>query len=181
MSKPEGPVDPAEPLPYAAPVPDEDEGETGQASRRPPKSVRIAVRLMFANAVFALLALVSALATPAADYRETVRAYDASLTAEQIDQYAGDLLRYHATVSALILLANLAQTNPVGRGRGWARVAAWHLTGMGLVLLLAGGAPGDALSVLLTVVGIAVDIAIIVLLASKRSRAFFPRRSPRVR
>jgi hypothetical protein len=65
----------------------------------------------------------------------------------------------------------------VGKGKNWARIVTWVLASLGVLSGLAALAqPEPALSRILSIIGLLVDIAIIVLLAQRPSNEYFRRR-----
>ena len=178
--------------PYAAPLPDpinpagDDEELTGEPNgelqRRgrpvPPRHVVVATWLMYVNAAFALLSLIVRIATPMETYRGAVASAYPDLTPERVAQLAESARAYYSVIEAIFLVAWLTLTVPVRRGRRWARAVTFFLAGLGLVAVTAQADSGVGYA--LTAVAVAVDVAIIGLLASRSSRAFFPKR-PRLR
>jgi hypothetical protein len=163
-------------LPYASPLDLPEEAVADREARRPapPRHVVFATWLMWTNGAFALVALVVAVATPAADYLAAIRGAYPDLPADQIARLA-DAARTFSAVSPSIFLASyLALTIPLRRGRRWARLVTWFLAGLGLVSLAAQADSIEARS--LSFLGAAIDLGIILLLATKQSRAFFPKR-----
>ena len=81
---------------------------------------------------------------------------------------------YLALVPGIFLALYLGLTIPIRYGRRWARVSVWFLAGLGLISL---AAPVDSIvGTILTFTGAGIDFGVIVLLATKQSRALFPRR-----
>ncbi len=176
------------PMPPAAPTPEppgnQHEGGTladgtREPGPQPPRTVRLAAYLLLVNAAVALLSVLVTLATPIADYRATVAAAYPVYTAEQVAKLAGDLRKFHLVVAGVLLLANLALSLGLRRGLNWVRVATLLLTGMALVVTVSGGSgQAGALAAAVTLLGVAVDVAILALLATRSARAFFPRARP---
>jgi len=163
--------------PYAAPLdfPAESAADPERPRRPiPPRHVIIATWLMWANAAFGLVSLIVAVATPASEYVSAARGAYPDLPADQIARLAESARVYTALIPGIFLASYLGLTIPIRRGRRWARVTTWFLAGLGLVSLAAQS--DSVVAKILTFIGAGIDFGIIVLLATKQSRAFFPKR-----
>jgi hypothetical protein len=155
------------PAQYGQPVP------VGPA----PSSVMYAVRLMFVAAAFGALSLIVALST-----KSTLRAniakknpdFDSAKLNTAVNVAIGAGVVFGIVFVVLFVLLALQ----VRKGKNWARVVTWVITGLGIVSALASlGQTVAAASRVVGLISALLDIAIVVLLLQKPSNAFF---KPRV-
>lgn len=149
-----------------------------------PSSIRTAVRLMWAGAVVSLLSLVVTLVTLGGlkgQVRDQLAATQQDVTPEMVD--AAFAAAIGAGVAGAVIAIGLwlwmAWKN--GQGRRWARVVATVLGAINVVstlFTLSAGA-STAPSLVVSVVGLVLAVAILVLLWRKDSSAFYAARSAR--
>lgn len=155
---------PGEPLPPPA------------AQGPPPAPVRTAVNLMFARAALGLLGLL-ALYTGRSTIEDTLRRAQPGASTATITNSVNTTLTVAATFAVVFTVLYVLLALQVRKGRSWARIVAMALSAVGLlsaVTAVLGEAP--ALSRLLSVVQVLVDLGILALLARKESAEFFRRR-----
>ena len=141
----------------------------------PPPPVENAVRLMFARAALGVLGLIVLFLTKDS-LREQIQRSDPSLSTGTVDTATTAALTFSSVLGIVFLALYLLLALQVRKGKGWARIVTLVLAGLGVVSGLAsllGTAP--ALSLGLAVLTLALDIAIIVLLAQRRSNEYFRR------
>ena len=138
-----------------------------------PSSVVNAVRLMFAAAVLGLVSLVVALSTKStlrADIAKKNPDYDPHKLDTAVNVAIGAGVVFGIIFIVLFILLALQ----VRRGKNWARIVTWVITGLGIISALA--SLGQTVAAASRVVGLVsglLDIAIVVLLMQKPSNAFF--------
>jgi hypothetical protein len=141
----------------------------------PPPPVENAVRLMFARAAMGVVGLIVLFLTKDS-LRDQIRRNDATVSAEMVDTAMTVALIFGSVVEIVFIGLYLLLALQVRKGKNWARIVTLVLAGLGVVLGLAsllGTVP--ALTLGLAVLTLALDIAIIVLLAQRRSGEFFRR------
>ena len=141
----------------------------------PPPPVKNAVMLMFVRAGLGVLGLIVLFLTKDS-LREQIQRSDPSLSAGTVDTATTEALTVSSVLGIVFLALYLLLALQVRKGKGWARIVTLVLAGLGVVSGLAsllGTAP--ALSFGLSVITLGLDIAIIVLLAQRRSSEYFRR------
>ena len=141
----------------------------------PPPPVQNAVMVMFAQAGLGVLGLIALFLTKDS-LQDQIRRNDATVSAEMVDTAMTVSLIFGSVVEIVFIGLYLLLALQVRKGKNWARIVTLVLAGLGVVLGLAfllGTAP--ALSRGLALVALALDIAIIVLLAQRRSNEYFRR------
>jgi len=138
-----------------------------------PQSVVLAVRLMFVAAVLGLVSLVVALSTKStlrADIAKKNPDFDSAKLNTAVNVAIGAGVVFGIIFIVLFILLALQ----VRKGKNWARVVTWVITGLGIISALA--SLGQTVAAASRVVGLVsglLDIAIVVLLLQKPSNAFF--------
>ena len=141
----------------------------------PPPPVENAVRLMFARAALGVVGLLALFLTKDS-LRDRITRNDATVSAEMVDTAMTMALIFGSVVEIVFIGLYLLLALQVRKGKNWARIVTLVLAGLGVVLGLASlleTAP--AVSRVLSLIALALDIAIIVLLAQRRSGEFFRR------
>jgi len=142
-----------------------------------PSSVVNAVRLMFVAAVLGLVSLVVALSTKStlrADIAKKNPDFDAAKLNTAVNVAIGAGVVFGIIFVVLFILLALQ----VRKGKNWARIVTWVITGLGILSALASlGQTVAAASRVVSLIGGLLDIAIVVLLLQKPSNAFFKPRS----
>jgi hypothetical protein len=142
-----------------------------------PSSVVNAVRLMFVAAALGVVSLIVALST-----KNTIRTkiadknpdFDSHKLDTAVNVTIGTIVVFGIIFIVLFVLLALQ----VRKGKNWARVVTWVITGLGIISALA--SLGQSVSAASRVVGLVsglLDVAIVVLLMQKPSNAFFKPRS----
>lgn len=155
-----GAMPPAE---YGQPVP------VGPA----PSSVVNAVRLMFVAAAFGLISLVVALST-----KNTLRAAIAkknpNFDSQKLDTAVNVAIVAGVVFGIIFIVLFVLLALQVRKGKNWARVVTWVITGLGIINALA--SLGQTLAAASRVVGLVsgvLDVAIVMLLLQRSSNEFF--------
>ena len=141
----------------------------------PPPPVQIAVMAMFVRAGLGVLSLIVLFLTRDS-LREQIQRSEPTLSADTVDAATTAALTLSGILGLVFLGLYLLLTLQVRKGKGWARIVTFVLAGLGVLWGLSSlleTAP--ALSRGLALVAVALDIAIIVLLAQRRSGEFFRR------
>lgn len=155
-------------------------GGSRQAPPAPaqPSSIAMAVKLMYAGAGVALLGLVYTIATLGGlkdDVREQILDGDPNATQATIDAAYGVLIGFAVVFGLIGALLWLWMAWKNGQGRGWARVVATVFGAFNLIGLLFSLAGGNAepISLILSAVGAAIGVYVLVLLYKKESTSFY--------
>jgi hypothetical protein len=155
-----GAMPPAE---YAQPVP------LGPA----PSSVMYAVRLMFVGVV----ALIVALSTKST-IRSKIAAKNPDFDSQKLNTAVNVTIGTIVVFGVIIIVLFVLLALQVGKGKQWARVITWILSGLGIISALASlGQNVAAASRAVSLLSGLLDVAIVVLLLQKPSNAYF---KPRV-
>jgi hypothetical protein len=181
------PIDPAyQPLPpapgpggfgqYGA-MPPAEYGQPPAPVGPPPSSVIYAVQLMYVAAAAGLVSLIVALSTKStlrADIAKKNPDFDSAKLNTAVNVASGAGVVFGIVFIVLFVLLALQ----VRKGKNWARVVTWVITGLGIVSALAslGQTVAPASRVISLVSGL-LDVAIVVLLLQKPSNAFFKPRT----
>ncbi|MDQ2748089.1 MAG: hypothetical protein M3Y44_00915 [Actinomycetota bacterium] len=165
--------------PYAAgaynPMPGEP--PRGPVTRGPaPAPVGNAVRLMFVRAAMGVLSLIALLATKDTLRKEVLKK-NSGYSTQKLDDVVNAAVTIGIVIGLVFIVLYVLLALQVGKGKNWARIVTWVLAGLGVLSGLASFAqPEPALSRILGVIGLLIDIAIIVLLAQRPSNEYFRRR-----
>jgi hypothetical protein len=178
MSEPTDPV--YQPLP-AAPgygaMPPAEYGQPPAPVGPAPSSVASAVRLMFAAAAFEVVVLIVALSTKST-IRSKIAAKNPKFDAQKLNTAVNVTIATVVVFSIIIIVLFIWLALQVGKGKNWARIVTWVLSGLGIITAL--GSLGQNVSAASRVVGLVgglLDVAIVVLLMQKPSNAFFKPRT----
>ncbi len=145
------------------------------ASGPPPPPVHNAVLVMFARAGMGVLGLIVLFLTKDS-LREQILLADPTLRAETVEAAMSVALTLGSVLGIVFIVLYLLLALQVREGKNWARILTLVLAGLGVLSGLASllqTAP--ALSRGLALITLALDIAIIVLLAQRRSNDYFRR------
>jgi len=155
--------------------------ETPQQPQRTeqPRSVRNAVRLMYAGAALEVIAVIVTLLTQGSLKSSILKSHP-DYTAAQL--HTAEVARTAALIIGALIAIGLwiwmAQAN--GRGLSWARTLSAVFFGIStLSLLVSLIAARSAGSLIIGVIVWLVGLAVIILLFSKESRPFFSKQAPR--
>jgi hypothetical protein len=159
-----------------------DPSSAGPAAEAPP-SINRAVRLMWVGAGLSALGIVVSLLTRD-DLRDNVRkalVENGDFTQSKLDTTYNSLLAAGIITGIIAIALWLWMAYANGKGRTWARIVATVLGGLDILLVLGALAQGEesALSVVFSAINAVLAIAIIVLLWSKQSSAYYRARSRR--
>jgi hypothetical protein len=142
-------------------------------SRTAPVDVVRAAQLMFARVavgvVGALLTLSSANAI-----KDAIREANPSFSSDKVDSRYNAIVVTSIALSVVIAVLYILLALQVRKGKNWARITTWVLSGLSVLFGLAGLlGTGTGLEKAVFVVGLLIDVAIIVLLARKPSNEYF--------
>ena len=143
----------------------------------PPAPVTNAVKLMYARAAVSLLSLL-VLFTSTDTLRAQLNDANASLTPAELDSAVSVAITVGVVFAVVFTALFVLLALQVRKGRSWARIVTWVLAGLSALLgVLSLLSPAPGLARVLGLVALALDVAIIVLLAAKPSSGYF--RQPR--
>ncbi|MCG8915460.1 hypothetical protein L6E12_06630 [Actinokineospora sp. PR83] len=164
-----------DPMPAAPPLSDR---EMGQPLSRP-KPVDTAFTLWIANAALSLIAFVVSL-TIGGDAlreaaRESARAGGGNLSDSEIDTAVSAGLAFSGVIAVLFFALYLLFAFKMRAGRNWARITLTVLGALGLISSLFGllGGTLDGLSIVLTIIQIALIGTAIFMMWQKESTHYF--------
>ena len=141
----------------------------------PPAPVQNAVMVMFVRAGLGVLSLIVLFLTKDT-LREQIQLTDPSLSPETVDTATTAAVTFGGVLGIVFIGLYVLLALQVRKGKGWARIVTFVLAGLGVVSVLASllqTAP--ALTRGFSLVALALDVAIIVLLAQRRSNDYFRR------
>ncbi len=174
------PTDPAYPPLPAAPgygaMPPAEYSQPVPVGPAPP-SVLNAVRLMFLGAAIAVVAVIVAIST-----KSTIKSkiaaknpdFDSQKLNTAVNVTIGSLVVFGVIVVVLFIWLALK----VRKGRNWARIVTWVLSGLGILGALGSlGQNVSGASRAVSLVGGVLDVAVVVLLMQKTSNAYFKPRT----
>jgi O-antigen/teichoic acid export membrane protein len=141
-----------------------------------PAPVQNAVRLMLVQAALSVLGFIVLLATKDT-LRKEIAKKNTSYDTTKLDDVVNAAVTIGIVIGLIFTVLYILLALQVGKGKNWARIVTWVLASLGAVAGLASFAqPEPALSRILSILGLAIDIAIIVLLAQRLSNDYFRRR-----
>lgn len=143
-----------------------------------PAPIRLAVRLMWAGAAVSVLSVVVGLVTYGSfkdDVTAGLRADDVNVSQTTIDAAVAVGITFVVALGVLGALVWVWMAWKNGQGRAWARIVATVLGGLNVLFTLIGFAGGQSepLTLVLSVVNLALAVAILVNLWKKESTAFY--------
>jgi len=139
----------------------------------PPAPVLSAVRLMFIRAATGVLGTLVLLATKNT-LKEAILRANPNADAAKLDSLVNSALTFGIVFALIFIVLYVLLAMQVRNGRNWARIVTWVLAGLGVLSALASLAQAQpALSRILSLIGGAIDVAIIVLLAQRPSGQYF--------
>jgi len=143
----------------------------------PPKQVDNAVKLMLARAALSVLSLLALFVTQDA-LRDQLREADPTISGSTLDTALTVALVAGAVFSLIFVTLYVLLALQVKKGKSWARIVTLVLAGLSILTGLFGltqAAP--ALSRIIGIVILVVEIAIVVLLLSSQAKQYFAARS----
>ena len=106
--------------------------------------------------------------------KDAIKKNDSTLTAKEVNDAVNLGITIAVVFGVILVVLYVLLAIQVGKGKNWARIVTWVLVGLSTLFGLASFAqPESALSRVLSIVGLIIDIAIIVLLAQKPSNEYF--------
>jgi hypothetical protein len=141
-----------------------------------PAPVTNAVRLMFVQAGLSVLGFIALLATKDS-LRTEIRKHNTGYSQQKLDDVVNAAVTIGIVIGLIFTVLYILLALQVGKGKNWARIVTWVLASLGVISGLASLAqPEPALSRILSIIGLIIDIAIIVMLAQRQSNEYFRRR-----
>jgi hypothetical protein len=185
MSDPTNPYQPAPPAPgdmgaYGAGMPPA-QYQYGVAAPvapvgPPPQPVVNAARLMFLSAALSVIGLI-VLFSSKDSLRAAIEKKNPGFDAQKVDTAVNAAVGVGVVFGIIFIVLYVLLALQVQKGKNWARIVAWVITGLGVLSALASLAqPSAGASRLFSLIGGVIDLAIIVLLAQKVSNDYFRRR-----
>jgi hypothetical protein len=151
-------------------------GQPPAAAGPPPNEVVRATILMFVQAALGLLGLIFNFAD-ADGIKDSIRDSDPTLSADQVDSAYTVGLIFAIIVGLIFAAAYVLLAIQVRKGKNWARIVTLVIAGLSILFGLLGlAASVPALSRILGILGLLINIAIFVLLLLPRAREFFASR-----
>jgi hypothetical protein len=130
---------------------------------------------MFARATLGVFGLIVLFLTKDS-LRDQIQRTDASLSAETVDTATTAAVTFGSVLGIVFIGLYLLLALQVRKGRGWARIVTIVMAGLGVVSGLASLFQNvPVMTLVLSLVLLALDLAIIVLLAQRRSNDYFRR------
>jgi uncharacterized membrane protein YiaA len=173
------PPGPADPYP-SAPFDSMPSGPTGQGTPAavPPPSIQRAVLLMRVGAALSVLSILITLLTRdslRSQVEGTLHKSSSALTASQVDTAVSVAIGIAVVVGLVSVGLWLWMASANGKGRSWARIVATVLGALSVLSLLSSVAQGQltTLNLIVSLVSLALAIAILVLLWRKESSAYY--------
>lgn len=138
-----------------------------------PPPVVNAVRLMLVQAAFSVLGFVVLIATKDA-LKKAIAKKNTGYDAQKLTDVVNAAVAIGIVIALIVTVLYVLLALQVRKGKNWARIVTWVLSGLGVLSGLASLAqPETALSRVLGLVGVLIDVAIIVLLAQRPSSQYF--------
>ena len=157
---------PMPPAPQGGPPPARD-------PRNAPSTVQNAVRLMFVLAALGLIALIVVFADKSA-LRKAIEDANPSYDTSQIDSAVNTAFAIGAVIGVILIVLYVLLALQVRKGKNWARIVTWVLSGLGALGAISNLAqPQAALTKVIAAVELVVYVVLIVLLAMKPSSDWF--------
>jgi hypothetical protein len=174
------PTDPAYPPLPAAPgygaMPPAEYGQpipVGPA----PSSVVNAVRLMLVTAALGVVGLIVALSTKST-IKSKIAAKNPDFDAHKLNTAVNVTIGTLVVLGIIVIVLFVLLALQVRKGKNWARIVTWILSGLGILSALGSlGQSVAAASRAVSLVSGLLDVAIVVLLMQKPSNAFFKPRT----
>lgn len=187
-SEPGGPDQPGYP---AAPQPDYGQQQPGGYANAPqypggydepvaagpaPKEVIRATLIMFAQAALGLIGLIVNFAD-SGGVKDSIRDSDPSLTQDQVDSAYTVGLVFALIIGLVFAALYVLLALQMRKGKNWARIVTLVIAGLSILFGLIGlGASAPAISRVIGVIGLLLNIAIFVLLLLRPAREYFASR-----
>jgi uncharacterized membrane protein YiaA len=173
---PPGPADPYPSAPFGS-MPSGPAGPAAPAAV-PPPSIQRAVLLMRVGAALSVLSILITLLTRdslRSQVESTLRKSSSALTASQVDTAVSLAIGIAVVVGLVSVGLWLWMASANGKGRSWARIVATVLGALSVLSLLSSVAQGQltTLNLIVSLVSLALAIAILVLLWRKESSAYY--------
>ena len=156
---------------YPAMPPEPSRGPAAQGVL--PGPVANAVKLMYARAAVSLLSL-PVLFTSRDSLRAQLSEADATITPAELDSGVSVAITVGVGFAVVFSAVYVLLALQVRKGKSWARTVTWVLAGLSVLFGVASLlSPAPGLARVVGLVALALDVAIIVLLAAKASSGYF--------
>jgi hypothetical protein len=133
--------------------------------RSAPSTVQNAVRLMFGLVALSIISLIVVFADKNS-LRDAIEDRNPSFDTSQVDSAVNTAVAVGAVIGIILMVLYVLLALQVRKGKNWARIVTWILAGLGVLSGLASLAQTQtAFQRITTLVGAAIDLAIIILLA----------------
>jgi hypothetical protein len=160
---------------YGAPMPPDQSGPAAPSGPLP-SSVANATRLMIVSAALGVIGIVILVATKSR-LRTAIAKKDPSFDAQKPTTAVNAAVVIGAVFGVIFIVLFVVLALQVRKGKNWARIVTWVITGLGVLSALGSSAQAAAaISRIATVIGGVLDVAIIVLLVQRSSNAYFRKR-----
>jgi hypothetical protein len=151
-------------------------GEPAAPAGPPPAEVVRASLLMFVQAALGLIGLIFNFAD-ADGIKDSIRDSDANLTPDQVDSAYTVSLAFALVIGLIFAAAYVLLAIQVRKGKNWARITTLVIAGISILFGLLGlAASAPALSRVIGIIGLLINIAIFVFLLLRPAREYFASR-----
>jgi hypothetical protein len=141
--------------------------------RSAPSTVQNAVRLMFALVALGVISLIVVFADKNS-LRDAIESHDPSFDTSQVDSAVNTAVAVGAVIGIILIVLYVLLALQVRKGKNWARIVTWVLSGLGALGSVSNLAqPEAALTKIVAVSELVLDIVLIVLLALRPSNDYF--------
>ncbi|HEX6417041.1 MAG TPA: hypothetical protein VFZ77_01045 [Acidimicrobiales bacterium] len=149
-----------------------------QADLEQPSTIRNAVRLMWVGAGLSLVGVLATF-TQTDEIRDQVEESEPSLTSSEVDAAVSVGIAFAVVLGLVVVGLWLWMAYANGKGKKWARVVATVLGALNVisVLISLSGATATGVTVLFSLVSLALAVVILVLLYQPASTRFYEARS----
>jgi FtsH-binding integral membrane protein len=143
-----------------------------------PPSIRLAVRLMWLGAALSLLGVLLTF-TQTDAIRDAIEDSDSSLTSSEVDTAVTVFVAFIVVIGLVGVGLWLWMASANGKGYSWARIVATVLGGLSVVstLFTISGDGSTGLSIVLSILGVALAVVILVLLWRPDSSRYYELKS----
>ena len=142
-----------------------------------PSSVVNAVRLMFVGAALAVVAVIVVISTKST-IKSKIAAKNPNFDSQKLNTAVNVTIGSVVVFGIIIIVLFIWLALQVRKGKNWARIVTWVLSGIGILSALGSlGQNVSGASRAVSLVGGLLDVAVVVLLMQKPSNAFFKPRT----
>lgn len=146
---------------------------TGKDPRSAPSTVQNAVRLMFALVALSVISLIVVFADKNS-LRNAIEDHNPSFDSSKVDSAVNTAVAVGAVIGIILIVLYVLLALQVRKGKNWARIVTWVLSGLGALGSVSNLAQPEAtLTKIVAVIELVIDIVLIVLLALRPSNDYF--------